>query len=52
MLADEQQVNYNGFDLGNFLMTFIVVAIHTGPLGDCKNEVVLRIFSEWTCRVL
>lgn len=45
MLAYEQQVNYNGLDLGKFLMAILVVAIHTGPLINCKNEMVLRIYS-------
>lgn len=41
---ERQQTNYNGLDLGKILMAMIVVAMHTHPLADCSNQIVLRVW--------
>ena len=36
--------NLNAVDLGKFLMAFLVVAGHTGPLTHCKSQPVLVLY--------
>lgn len=39
---------YNQIDLFKFIMAIIVVAIHTGPLINCKNELLITIYNNIT----
>jgi len=36
--------NKNSIDLTKFIMAICVIAIHTGPLGHCKNYSILTIY--------
>lgn len=36
---------YNGIDLFKFIMAIFVVAIHTQPLINCTNRILLKIYS-------
>lgn len=42
---ESRQTNYNGLDLGKFLMAIVVVAMHTHPFTYCSNQVVLGIWN-------
>ncbi len=37
--------NYNGLDLGKFIMAILVVSIHTHPLADCANRLLYAIWA-------
>ena len=39
---------YNQIDLFKFIMAIIVVAIHKGPLINCKNELLITIYNNIT----
>lgn len=42
-LADSK-TKYNSIDLGKFVMALCVIAIHTFPLQNCTNPVILTIY--------
>ena len=45
-LADST-TKYNSIDLGKFVMALCVIAIHTYPLANCTNPVVLVIYDSF-----
>lgn len=42
---ERQQMNYNGLDLGKFIMAILVVSIHTHPMADCSDYMLNAIWS-------
>lgn len=44
---NDSQPRYNSIDLGKFIMAFCVVAIHTYPLANCSNEIILSIYDSF-----
>lgn len=45
-LADSK-INYNSIDLGKFVMALCVIAIHTYPLQNCTNPVILAVYDSF-----
>ena len=43
-LISTERLQYNNIDLIKFIMAFAVVAIHTNPLVDCKNDIVQIVY--------
>lgn len=44
MKDNSMKLNYYGLDIGKFLMAIGVVAIHTNPLKDCQNQLLVTVF--------
>ena len=44
-LISTERLQYNNIDLIKFIMAFAVVAIHTNPLVDCKNDIVQIVYN-------
>ena len=42
-----EKTKYNSIDLYKLIMAFCVVAIHTCPLNNYKNEIVLAIYNSF-----
>ena len=40
----DQRKNYNSIDLWKLIMAICVVALHTNPLINCKNYIILSIY--------
>lgn len=45
MNVEYNKQNYNSIDLMKFIMAFAVVAIHTQPLNNCRNRILILVYN-------